>query len=230
MAWSFVGGTVAPNTNTVTRSVTSGNLLIVGAWGANNDTLTISDGVNTWTRIGSQLNDTTNNNSLTWWWAAAATTASITVTISGMTATTATWIGEWNSSNGNVASTALDVATQNSHFTNNSGSSAADGDTSGSITTTQNGDLIVCWIADTQSAGDGTTFFTAGTNFTSRAGITHDSVIGDGIWHGEDLVQATAGAITGTWTCKNTDAYGCLVGGFKEPAASGDTLMGAILL
>jgi hypothetical protein len=221
VAWNFVGGGVSANSASITRSVTAGNLIIVGyADGTENLTLTISDGVNTWTRIGSQLNDLSNHNSLTWWWASAATTASITVTISGVGgASNNIWIGEWHSNTGNVPANSLEAATQHGQFPTGSGSAATNGDTSNQATSTSNGDLAVGWIFDTETSGTGSAFYTAGTTdltYTARAASSNNTVAGQSAWAVEDATQTSAGANGANWTRGATDAYGAFVGLFKE--------------
>ena len=93
MAWSFVGG--ATNTaegafpQTVTKSVTTGNLLLVGVSSTVGvgEALSISDGVNTWTAISGNIAGIGTSR---WWVAVAATTASITVTATDRSGNTAT--------------------------------------------------------------------------------------------------------------------------------------------
>src|SRR5258706_5417110 len=98
MAWAFVDA-AATSTKTVTKSVTTGNLLVCGfACGDGTSTPTISDGINSWTAVGaSPIKDTTNAAGGSLWCAVAATTTSITITITA-TATTfnGTWVAEYS--------------------------------------------------------------------------------------------------------------------------------------
>src|SRR5258706_9478328 len=102
MAWAFVDA-AATSTKTVTKSVTTGNLLVCGfACGDGTSTPTISDGINSWTAVGaSPIKDTTNAAGVSLWWAVAATTTSITITITA-TATTfnGTWVAEYSGNAG----------------------------------------------------------------------------------------------------------------------------------
>jgi hypothetical protein len=227
MPWSFVGAVKDPDETSTTKAVTTGNLLIVGFEDqTSGDTLTISDGVNTWTRIGTQLNDTVpqQDYSMTWWWAVAATTATITATISGQGGGHhGLWIAEYSHSSGAIPADSL-VASNGNGAANGlgSGSTATDGDTSGAATPGFDGCLIVGWIFDSQEgSGTGTSHFAAGTSFTERATASNDSVEFQQIWSVEDREQTTSASAAATWTCVNTDSYAALVGFFKPPTGAG---------
>src|SRR5260221_13912314 len=130
MAWTFVDA-AATSTKTVTKSVTTGNLLICGfACGDGTSTPTISDGVNSWTAVGSSpIKDTTNNAGVSMWWAVAATTASIIITI---TATPTTFNGTWIAEYSGNAAASLDAGSAG--LTNIAGSTSADAMKTGAFT------------------------------------------------------------------------------------------------
>lgn len=230
MSWSFVGttnyagggawGTQAK----VTRTTTQGNLLIAFAESsvASDDGGLSFSGGGTWTVID-HISDTTNNNALVWAWAVASTTGSVTVTGNGGTANCeGMFVEEWSSSNGAISASALDVHNFNNH-TASPGSNANDGDTGGSITPTQNGDLIISLASDTQINSNGSSAWTAGGSpnaFTKRSttDLFNDAVSTP--TSSESFVQSTAAAINPTWTRGNQDEYAGFSAAFKEPAAS----------
>lgn len=193
MAWSYLSGTASAN-KTGTQSVVAGHLLVVAfACGDGTSSPTISDGVNTWTQVtGSPQKDAGNGAGVAMWSAIAATTASITVTVTA-TATTfnGTDIAEYS---GNAAASVNDGGIG----ANIAGSTATDGQKTGSFTPAVNGDLVVSFINDDQ-ASDTSTLWTAGTGYSKRAckdpGGTSETT-----YAYEDIVQVTAAAINPSWT------------------------------
>lgn len=223
MAFSRVGGTkntAASGTSiAVTRSVTAGNLLIAwgGGSGGGGDTPTISDTVNSWTQITtSPLNDGVANNTLAWWWAIAATTASITVTISNFTSGgvgLGAFVEEWSGQ----ASSPADGGNKK---TNTAGTTATDGETTGSVTTTSNGDLVISVIYNNNNIRT-VDWQTAGTGFTEQATNNDPGGASNITWSVETQIQTSAGAINPSWTAASTDTYIGMTAAFKVPAAAG---------
>lgn len=201
MAWAFVDG-AATSTTSVTKAVTAGDLLVVvHTFGDVVLTPTISDtGANVWTQGAAQpIRDTLNSQSGVSWWAIAAATVSITVTIAATAGVNlGTAIAEYS---GNAAA----PITDGSNTALIAGSAAVNGDATGSVTTTVNGDLVVSFIVDTAVLVS-VTQFTAGTGFTKRPTVSIDPGGVNPTFALEDSVQAVAGAINPTWTATTADA------------------------
>jgi hypothetical protein len=231
-AWAFISaaqanGTTGGNacnsaTCSVTKSVTAGNLLIVGGIiGDGTSNPTLADGVNSWTQIGSTIHDTTNAESGKWQWAIAATTASITV--SGTTFPNnpfnGLFIAEYR---GNASSSPTDGQTGQ----NPAGSTATNGDTSGTFTTAANGDLVVGFIIN--QGAPTSAWATQGStseSFTKRATASNDpGGTNSETWAVEDGVQTTASASTqAAWTAATTDTYIAFGAAFKVAGAAPST-------
>lgn len=114
---------------------------------------------------------------------------------------------------GNAASSPYD---QGAGVATSPGSSAANGNTTSSVTTTTNGQLISGFIADVAGAN-----WTGVTPGTSPITFTESLDGGASSWETEYGTQTSAGAITAKWTCSNTDAYVALIATFKAAAAGG---------
>lgn len=216
-SWTFVGCTDNGNNKTVTRSVTAGDLLIVGAWtGTPSDSFTIDSG---FTQIGSQCNDAGLNNSAIWWYRSAASTGSLTVTTTSSGTSEGIFMCEWSSTAGAVPSAALEASAQTA--TPGTGTTVANATTSGSAgPPASNGDLLVSMVGDVVA---GATTYTAGSSpnaFTREFVASLDTITANI----EDFTQSTAAAAAGTWTSPNTNAYCAFVGFFKEAGAGGATL------
>lgn len=225
MPWSRVTAATDYDSTSVAKAVTAGNLVIVGiADQTSGDTLAISDGVNTWARIGAQLQDTVSNMdfSMTWWWCVAATTATITATITGLGGGHhSPWIAEWSHSGGAIAADALVASSGNKAAADNGGSVATDGDTSGAAIPGFDGSLIVGYIIECQDGtGDGTSKFAPGTSFTEWAAASLDSLAFTMVHAVEDREQATSASAAATFTCVNTNSYAALAAFFKPPGGA----------
>lgn len=225
MAWAFVSG-AATKTKTVTKSVTTGNLLICGFVGGDGTTTpTISDGVNTWTAASaSPIKDATNGNTVAMWWAVAATTASITITITDTPTTfNGTCVAEYS---GNAASSLGDGSAGTANI---AGSTATDGQATGSFSTAVDGDLIVSFMADDGNSPV-VTQFTAGTGYTKRTTCSQDpGGATDMTYALEDLVQSTHGSINPTWTCASSQKSVGLSAAFKVLGGGGATNIPIVL-
>jgi hypothetical protein len=217
MAWAFVSG-AATQTATVTKNVTAGDLIVVfHTFGDATSAPTISDtDTNAWTQGAAQpVRDGTNGQSSVSWWAIAKTTLSITITIAAsagifMGTAIAEYSGNAAAAVGDGSNSALIAA-----------STAANGQATGSVTTTQNGDLIVSFITDSGAVAT-VAQFTAGTGFTKRPTASFDPGSGAGITYAvEDSVQAALGAINPTWTATALDAALGITMAFKAAAAGG---------
>lgn len=109
---------------------------------------------------------------------------------------------------GIATSGSLDKFASNSQTTPGT---AANAITSGSVTTTTNGQTIVGW-STALTVGAGTT--SAGTGFTPRTNVFGDTLI-------EDQIQTTAGAIAATFTTNSaSSSFITLITTFKEAAAA----------
>lgn len=217
MAWAFVTG-AATKTKTVTKSVTAGNLLVCCFVGGDGTTTpTISDGVNTWTAAtASPIKDATNNNTSAMWWAVAATSVSITITITDTPATfNGTAVGEWS---GNAASALGDGSAGTANI---AGSTATDGQLTGSFSTAADGDLIVSFMVDDGNSPV-VTQYTAGTGYTKRTTCSVDpGGANDMTYAVEDQVQSAHGSINPSWTAASSQAAIGLSAAFKVASAGG---------
>ncbi len=108
----------------------------------------------------------------------------VTVTFAGAVTYASLQCAEYS---GVATSSPLDQATSNSQTDPGTASNAV---TSGNVTTTTNGQLIVGWST---ALVVGTETITAGTGFTGRTNVFGDTL------H-EDQVQSTAGVIAATFT------------------------------
>ena len=118
---------------------------------------------------------------------------------------------------GVATSSPLDKFASNSQTDPGTASNAV---TSGSVTTTTDGQLIVGWTS-ALVVGSGTV--SAGTGYTGRTNVFNDTL------H-EDRVQASAGSIAATFTTNNaTSDYITLIATFKAASATGSTQRGLFL-
>ncbi len=224
MAWAFVDA-AATSTKTVTKSVTTGNLLVCGfACGDGTSTPTISDGINSWTAVGaSPIKDTTNAAGVSLWWAVAATTTSITITI---TATATTFNGTWVAEYSGNAGASLDAGSAG--LANIAGSTGADAMKTGAFTPSVDGCLIISFINDDNNARSSTQY-TAGTNpvvFTKRATASKDPAgASDTTYAVEDAVQVTAASINPSWTEAVADVAVGIGAAFKPSTGTTNQLM-----
>ncbi len=207
----------AGNTN-IQQSITltgAGHLIAVAVSFSGNTTLTCSDGQgNAWTTVDTQYSNVTDNQS--WGICYAISSSSGSDLITATFGTTANFrrilINEYT---GTATSNVVD--THLSGFTT-SNASGTDGVTTSNITTTQAGDLIFGGVDDVS----GPTTITAGTNFTSRAGLVGP---GGDVMNIEDRTQVSAGTTNATWTFSGSGLdYVWGVVAFKvAPAVVSDT-------
>ena len=188
---------------------TSGNAIILGVtFGNVNPTITASDiQGNTYSQViktydsghrqGSAILYATNIK--------GGASNQVTVTFSSAVAYLALGIHEYG---GIAATSALD----GSAGTTASGS----GPSSGSATTTANGDLIF-GIAVEDSTGHGDTF-TAGSGFTKRVDLGNVAAYAD-----EDETQISAGSIGVTWTLAPPSNWIASLAAFKASSSGGST-------
>ena len=211
MAWSFVGSTDLGNVHSGSRSVTAGNLLIaIYINGLHTDVPTLSDGVNTWTKIGITFDEASNDNSATWWWAKATTTASITLTVSNIAGgDEGMAILEYHSSVGAVPSNSLGPENRNQQT---APLTSADDVISGSVSApSSDGALFLSWVSNYNS---GANTETAGTGFTNRF-----TGAGSNIIRTEEFIQSTAASKTATWTVSVSTNYVTFAAFFTEAGA-----------
>jgi hypothetical protein len=225
MPWAFVSATAngISNQQTITKSVTAGNLVVMIVTMENGtDTPTISDGVNTWNQVtASPLKDATNGAGMAMWWAVAATTASITVTVSNRASAVGYGLNSLAEWSGNAASSLADGS---AGAANIAASTATDGQASGSFATGTAGDLIVAAIIDVQAAvADSLPQYTAGTGFTRRDTASLDTgSLGNGqAFAVEESVQANAGTINPTFTARLSHKAIALAAAFKVAGGAG---------
>lgn len=138
----------------------------------------------------------------------------ITATLSGATGYTHLIIGEWSG---------VDTASPLDKFANQfqtAPGTGANAVTSGNVTTTTDGQLIIgCGNSMTYAANQ----LTAGTGFTIRQTHFSDNPM-------EDRIQTSAGSIAATFTSNSaTNNYNPIIGTFKAAAAAGAPYFGAKL-
>jgi hypothetical protein len=230
-AWAFVTA-AATSTKTATKSVTAGNLLVVSfAQGDGISTPTISDGVNSWTQLSaSPVLDVTNSAAVAMWYAVAATTASITVTItSGALAFNGTSLAEYSNDAGTIPASAEDTSKGLANIT---GSTSANAMTTGTMTTSTNGCLIVGFINDDGNV-DGSLQYTAGTvtlSYTKRATASIDPGFPETTYAVEDGVQTSAGSIEAAWTEAVSHVAVAIQAAFKAPTGGGTSGRAILML
>ncbi len=224
MSWSrtqVTGNATAVSGTTLTKAYASNltigsELVCTVTWyaGAADITITVGDGTQSWTATGAAVtvagqggNWRTqvfhfSNNSLT-------SAPTVTVTFSAAAAFAAMTIVEYTG----LATSALDKYNGNAQVDPGNSTDAV---TSGAVTTTTNGQLIVCvtLIQDNGNVG------TAGTGFTSIDTQTAGGFLGMNV---EEQRQTSAGSITGTFTAApsiggNADTA-TVISTFKEPSA-----------
>lgn len=138
----------------------------------------------------------------------------VTVTFAGAITYASLQCAEYS---GVATSAALDQATSNSQT---DPGTATDAITSGNVTTTTNGQLILGWTS-ALVVGAGTV--SAGTSYTGRINVFGDTLF-------EDRVQASAGSIAATFTTNHaTSDYITLISTFKEAVAASSARRGTLL-
>jgi hypothetical protein len=87
---------------------------------------------------------------------------------------------------------------------------------SGTVTTTTNGDLIFgCGVEDSSGSGD---TFSAGTSFAKRVDLGNSAAYAD-----EDTTQAKAGSIAASWTLSPAGSWIAAVAAFKTGGSSANS-------
>lgn len=222
MTWTLVqsasvGATTvaASRAATFTNPVGSGNLVVgVGTndhTSSHNVSTVVDDQSNSYTSNTVQIVDTTNGQNA---YAFALTNITngpktVTVTFSASSSFSGFIMEEWSNSGG--ASAGIDVRTGQFQTPPGAGTDAI---TSGSVTTTVNGDLV--WSGNNDATG--TNAAVAGTGYTGHNATTNTGTE----LQTEALTQSTAGAIAGTWTANgHNDAQVTFVIAFKPPVAGG---------
>jgi hypothetical protein len=181
-------------------TVTVGDLIVAAVSWGNSSGLTCSDSQgNVYTTLPVQY-DSTNNQSLGICYAAntKAGSTTVTATFSSSAPYRRLLVHEYA---GLALTNPVDVTSANIA----NGTTAANGVTTTSATTTAAGRLVFAAVMDDA----GTATIQAGTGFTQRA------VLGSAL-ASEDLVQATAGSIAGTWTFSVAHRYLARVVAFKS--------------
>jgi hypothetical protein len=195
----FAGSTTSPVA--FPNQLTPGSFLVATASVGANTTVTFSDGVNTWTTVTSRYWANVGS-VIAIGWAQNASTAALTLTATfGASGSFgAIIISEWL---GVASSSPVDV------FTVGANVSASTSPSDVSMTTTQNGDLVVsATISDGQdiSAGSGNTLVQSNSTVTDQAM--------------EYQVQATAGAIAMNWTLASAAQSIPISAAFKSATGS----------
>lgn len=193
---------------TFSPAVSSGSLLFAAvSWYTGDGTTTITslgDGVNTWQFLGPTILDA-NNQATRFAYAlnSAGGATTVTATFSANVIYRRLVVAEYS---GVATTSALDGFTQQ----NAANTTAANGATSGAITTTVSGDLVVGAMMDTVNGLDN---MAAGTGFTLRGHVGGIAV--------EDLTQGSAGSIAATWTLAAAGRVTAGVAAFKAAGGGG---------
>lgn len=237
MSWPFVSGATAKGTTTslsVTKSVTAGDFLVVfyccvlsGGF-----TPTISDNgstPNSWAPV--RASNIADSSPMIVWSCIARVTGSITVTIAapgGAGSSNQVAFGEW------IPPALAVIEEASAKASNVAGSTTADAELTGSVTTLADGDLVLSFILDV-TAFVTSTEYAAGTSpnaFTKRTTLSNDpGGASDGTFAVEEFVQTIHGAINPTWTAANTNNYSGITVAFKaRPAGCTGHIQGAGVL
>jgi len=200
------GKTYTSFSATFPAGTASGSAIVIGVtYGNANPTITASDSQgNLYTRAVASY-DSGHSQGCAILYATGSKGGSsntVTVNFSSAVAYLAMGIHEYS---GVAAASALDT----SAGTRGSGTSPS----SGSGTTTANGDLIFGCVAE-DSTGSGDTF-TAGSGFTKRVDLGLTAAYSD-----EDGVQAAAGTVAATWTLSPKNDWVAAMAAFKAAATS----------
>ncbi len=188
---------------------TAGNRLIVSIGGNfTSDTVTsVADGHNTYTRSGAPV---TNYGGVGLYHYSAPNIAggNETVTVTSSSGKSISCALHEYSGTDTGAADKYDIA-------GSAGSTSTDADTSPSVTTTTDGQLIFSSIIEVPGSS---VTFTAGTAYTRR----QHGLAGTAYRHGtEDRVQASAGAVQGLWTASTTASIVVAISTFKAASAGG---------
>jgi IPT/TIG domain-containing protein len=202
----ITGRTFTSFSATFPAATTSGNAMIVGVtYGNTNPTITATDSQgNTYTRAIASY-DLGHNQGCAILYATNTkgnAPNTVTVNFSGAVAYLALGIHEYS---GVAGLSALDTTAGNK----GSGTSPS----SGTATTTANGDLIFgCVAEDATGLGDS---FTAGSGFTKRVDLGMAAAYAD-----EDGVQAVAGAVAATWSLSPSRDWVASLAAFRGAGGS----------
>lgn len=198
----FSGTTIA---QAFGSNVTAGSLLTCHVY-ANHGISTVADSLTQTFTSAVNVTDGATFSLATFYFANSAAGAdTVTVTFAGAVTYASLQCAEYS---GVATSSPLDQFTSNNQTTPGTGSNAI---TSGNVTTTTNGQLIVGWTT-AFTVGAGTV--SAGTGYTGRTNVFGDTIF-------EDQVQASAGVIAATFTTTSaTSNYLTIITTYKAPAAS----------
>ena len=187
-------------------NVTAGNLLVCHIY-ANHGISGVADSRSQTFTSAVNVTDGATYSLATFYYANTTGGAdTVTVTFAGAITYASLQCSEYS---GVATSSPLDKFASNSQTTPGTGANAV---TSGSVTTTTDGQLIVGW-STALTVGAGTT--SAGTGFTGRTNVFGDTLC-------EDQVQTSAGAIAATFTSTSaTSNFITLITTYKAPAATG---------
>jgi hypothetical protein len=209
---SLEAGSDANIAHAITSSLTAGSLVVCHiAWvTAGGSISTVADGTNSYAASGSAVSHADGFSVHTYYaMNVSAGSVTVTVTFSGATTNKALICQEYS---GIATSGALDVTKTNSQ----AGSTATDGITSGSTTSTaENNELVVAagWVRS------GASGLVSGTGFNTRAPLLEDAFYG---FRAEDKNLATAGDAVSTFTASDAPSGAMVkVSTFKEPSAGG---------
>lgn len=186
-------------------NVTAGNLLVCHIY-ANHGISGVADSRSQTFTSAVNVTDGATYSLATFYYANTTGGAdTVTVTFAGAITYASLQCSEYS---GVATSSPLDKFASNSQTTPGTGANAV---TSGSVTTTTDGQLIVGW-STALTVGAGTT--SAGTGFTGRTNVFGDTLC-------EDQVQTSAGGIAATFTTTSaTSNFITLITTYKAPAAT----------
>lgn len=194
-------------------NVTAGNLLIGYVYAGDANAIiavTAADTLGqTWSQAVLQRQSTDKHVGAIFYFANTAGGANtVTFTFTGGTPTDRCSVAEFS---GAATSSPLD---QTNHA---EGSSTTP--TSGSITPTQDGELLVC-----VATGDGGAVYTAGTDFSKNINVPDATNTRIG---GEYYIQPTAAAHNGTWSIASSQNWTSEIASFKAAAAGTTSFIAA---
>lgn len=186
-------------------NVTAGSLLVAFVY-ANHGISGVADSRSqTWSSAVNVTDGATYSLATYYFHNTTAGANTVTVTFAGAVTYASLQIAEYS---GVATSSPLDKTASNSQTAPGTGTDAI---TSGSVTTTTDGQLILGWTT-ALTVGAGTV--SAGTGFTGRINVFGDTLF-------EDRVQSSAGSVSATFTGTNaTSDYITLVSTYKAATAA----------
>jgi len=207
-AASMNDGTATTITQAFSSANTASNLIaVVTSWGTGTASPTVTDTAGNSYTLATTAYSSTGDQSLAIYYAKNIKSGanSVTVNFGGSHAWRRILVLEYS---GLDPANPVDVSNLNRSST----TGGTDSGTSGTITTTANGDLILGAVENYSANGS----VVAGTGFTLRNYLNYNGVVETAV---EDQVQTAAGSVAATFTFTKTDSYIAEVVAFRAASS-----------